>query len=702
MTRVLPGVYVSLYDLSTLPESQANLTVGYVLRSNRGPVGTCELMTSASEFLNRYTFSGQPTIKDDPTFWSILQVFRATNQVYISRASKNALYGGLVVKKDTTLGTLIKTEVTENEGTETYSITVSGSITVAANDIIRIANSGKEGLDKRYTVLSKASAGANTKITVAEKLDAFIPATEDAKVIKIGGVSHPSVEVKSISSITAPTVSPVAPSKITIAGDYKGAIIPTSRIKITGASQVANNIECTVTAVELEGDNTVISVAETLVAATSSNAGTLNKISIVDPESYVFADDDLFLVYGIDQGAYNDQIGIQIVSSSESPDSVSEKDVFVISTYNANTDVLLDDYSFMCSLNPSRKAIDGTGLYAETVMNASSYVRVKCNSNVADELPSNTSYKTARLYGGSDGTELTSTSDYIAALDLFEDNTVPISILGNGTGTYYESEEYQTRMISIAEQRKDCVAFLNTRYVEDESALSVNEKAKRVVNYKKSLAGATSFYATMYAPHVNYPDTFNSRQVRLGTDALAISGWLNTILNQGYPYAFAGPTYGQVSGVTTNWKIGDMSGIATSLNDASINYIAYDAKVGRYYMQCQNTLQIANSSLRNLGAVFNVLDIKETFAIYFKEYLQRPITNALREEILQKGIDYMNDIQSRGRCLRYSFVDTTSDLDLSNNTLRYTLSIFLTPYAQQIYVNINCVNGTYSFEITQG
>ena len=45
-----------------------------------------------------------------------------------------------------------------------------------------------------------------------------------------------------------------------------------------------------------------------------------------------------------------------------------------------------------------------------------------------------------------------------------------------------------------------------------------------------------------------------------------------------------------VSGVTANWKIGDMSGEAEILNDASINFVAYDGRVGRYYMQCQNTL----------------------------------------------------------------------------------------------------------------
>ena len=46
MVRKLPGVYTSLYDMSTLPEGEANLTVGYVLRANRGKVGEAVLMFS--------------------------------------------------------------------------------------------------------------------------------------------------------------------------------------------------------------------------------------------------------------------------------------------------------------------------------------------------------------------------------------------------------------------------------------------------------------------------------------------------------------------------------------------------------------------------------------------------------------------------------------------------------------------------------
>ena len=97
MTRVLPGVYVEFHDYSMLPEGETNLAVGYVLASPRGPVGKAELVTSPADFLSKFTLTGSPTIKDDKTFWSILQVLKYTNEVYISRAAKNVKFGGVNV-----------------------------------------------------------------------------------------------------------------------------------------------------------------------------------------------------------------------------------------------------------------------------------------------------------------------------------------------------------------------------------------------------------------------------------------------------------------------------------------------------------------------------------------------------------------------------------------------------------------------------
>lgn len=638
MTRILPGVYISLNDYSTLPEGQNNLTVGYVLKANRGPLNKCELVTSLTDFLTKYTFTGSPAPNDDTTFWSILQVLRQTNQVYVVRVAKNAKFGGLLIKKQPEAeGRVLTTTLPELQSGSTSVYVNGGKITVAgdatavakANSIIRLF--GNKDIQGRYKVTSSAftpvsGQDGSTEIVLA------VPEAGEKDFIKMP------------KAYTAEDEDNVRLYKV---------VEPTALV-------------AGLTPEEVEGYATGTS----------------------------FTSDDLFLITGVDEGAYNNDIAISITSCTESPDDLDQGNVFTINVYDANTGALLEN-QFMCSRDPQGKAFDGTATYLNTVLEASAYIRGYNNDDVKAEcFPSDVF--NAKLGGGTNGDEVTET-DMIGGLQLYADKTVAISILGNGST---ESKLFQQQMINIAETRKDCVAFINDKLTDEKATLN-STKAENIINYKKGELGSTSFYATMYAPHVNYPDVFNSRTVKLGADATAIAGWLNVIANQGYPFAYAGPTYGLVSGVTTDWKIGDTSGEAERLNDASINYVAYDAKVGRYYMQTQNTLQIANSALRNLGAVLNVLDIKETFAVYFKEYLQRPITSSLRAEILLRGNDQMKLMLSQGRVTDYSFVDASTDADIADNTLRYVLTLALTPYAQKIYLVMNIVNQSFDFSILQ-
>jgi hypothetical protein len=300
--------------------------------------------------------------------------------------------------------------------------------------------------------------------------------------------------------------------------------------------------------------------------------------------------------------------------------------------------------------------------------------------------------------GGSNGAPVTA-ADLAAALTVFEDKTIPLSILGNGCSPEAETALFQQALVQLAVTRKDCMVFLNSRKA-DEKATLPSTRATNIVDYKKNTLANTSFYGCMYAPHVTTADIFNSRDVEIGAESVAVAGWLNVLNNLRYPYAYAGPRNGLVSGVVTNWKIGDMSGEAEALNDASINYVAYDGRVGRYYMQCQNTLQVANSAMRNIGTVLNILDIKETLATNLKEYLQLPITDELRRDIVTTADDYLAPMAGT-RFYNYAFQDITSDADVADNTLRFLLTLSPTMYANRIYLTINIVRSSFDFSILQ-
>lgn len=714
MVRRLPGVYTSLFDMSTLPEGETNLTVGYVLRADRGKVGEAVLCTSPTDFLNKFTFTGAPAPSDDWAYHSILKVLNQTNMVYVSRAQNGALFGGLVIKREFNLGrikAINKNESSTNDNTDA-TIVVEGELAHELSVGQQIRFTKPTALAGHYTVKSvvyiPASTGvvASTIVTINEKVKENYTAKESENFqLVLSPVPVPLNTIKLCSFTSVVDEDPeldgveveVVARRVLVTekGDFSKFFLAGDRITTTVDGVTHYFIVMQSTAIG-EGDEQVTRILVDEPVDEDLNSGELKRQSIADPEGFAFSDDDLFLVAGIDQGDYNSRIGVEIVSSTDTPNELNEDNVFTIATYNMLNRTELD-LPMMVSRNEDAKAFDGSGIFIEEVVkNTSGYIQVVNNKNVDGNLQPGNTNGFVSLGGGFDGNEVTE-ADMIGALDVFKDKVIPISILGNGS---QETAGFQQAMLELATTRLDCVAFLNDRK-QDEAAKFNSTKATNIVNYKKQTLGSTSYLGTMYCPHLNVADVFNSRNIKIGADGIAIAGWLNVLRNQGMPYAYAGPAYGLVTGCTCDWKIGDMSGEAEILNDASINYVAFDAKVGRYYMQCQNTLQVANSSLRNLGAVFNVLDIKETLARYLKEYLQKPITNRLRGEILTACRAHMELMLSQDRVTGYAFVDNTSDYDLSNNTLRYVCALALTPYAQQIYLVMNIVNQMFDFSILQ-
>ena len=415
------------------------------------------------------------------------------------------------------------------------------------------------------------------------------------------------------------------------------------------------------------------------------------------------------LITGIDAGAYNADLAFTITSSLDNKDAlvyykgavgIFEEpctfDTMQLNVINAETGEQLESFTF--SRDPEAKAIDGSLLYVDDVVASSAYIKVVNNTASVDVPNSTLVGAPIRATGGSNGEAVTS-ADLTKALTVFEDKTIPISILGNGCSPEAETALFQQSLVQLAVTRKDCMVFLNSRKA-DEKATLPSTRAANIVDYKKNILANTSFYGCMYAPHVTTADLFNSRDVEIGAESVAIAGWLNVLNNLNYPYAYAGPRNGLVSGVVCNWKIGDMSGEAESLNDASVNYVAYDGRVGRYYMQCQNTLQVANSAMRNIGAVLNILDIKETLATNLKEYLQLPITDELRRDIVTTANDYLAPMAGT-RFYNYAFQDITTDADVADNTLRFLLTISPTMYSARIYLSVNIVRANWDFSILQ-
>ena len=696
MTRLLPGVYVSLNDLSQIPEGAQSLNVGYVVKADRGPVNEFSLVTSPTDLLTKYTFTGSVKPTDDPTFHSILKVMAQTNSMYIVRAANNPLYGGAVIKKAKDFGAVTKVDK------DAETITITGEAPEVGEVVVL---TGTNTVDGYYIV--KAVDGKVLTVTGDIVNNYEAPADNKAKLFRCPVAPLNAVKIANISSAVAED------NKFIFDGNVAAKFTAGDLFTVKGASEAGygnNNGDFTVVSAEfdLEANKTVVIVKEAVVDG-ADGAAYFN--SLVNPEAFAnfFTDEDLMLITGIDPGAYNGKEAYTIVSALDNPDSLvyvkGAKGIFdepcpfdtmQLGVVNTETGEQIESFTF--SRDPEAKAIDGSLLYVDDVVAGSAYIKV-INNPANTDVPNSTLAGTpVSATGGSNGEAVTA-ADLTRALSVFEDKTIPISILGNGCSPEAESALFQQALVQLAVTRKDCMVFLNSRK-QDEKATLPSTRAANIVDYKKNTLANTSFYGCMYAPHVTTADIFNSRDIEIGAESVAIAGWLNVITNLRYPYAYAGPRNGLVSGVVTNWKIGDMSGEAEALNDASINYVAYDGRVGRYYMQCQNTLQVANSSMRNIGAVLNILDIKETLATNLKEYIQLPITDELRRDIKMTADDYLSPMAGV-RFYNYSFQDITSDADIADNTLRFLLTISPSAYANRIYLTVNIVRANFDFSILQ-
>lgn len=695
--RILPGVYTSLNDLSQLPEGQTSLTVGYVLAAEKGKVNEAQLVTSPSDFLAKYTFNGEPPLGADPTYHDIIKVLAQTNQMYIVRAADDPKYGTAVVQTAKEFVNIISVDGTE------HKVVFEGKQDVIPGMILSFAL--KRVLEGNYTVADVATEGGNTVVTLDTEEE-----TPSATF---------KFDIVSMQVVTEGYEQPVVSYVITVNGNLLNTYKQGDTFHVTDCSVEANNKEYKVVSVTYddEEEKSLVTVEQELEDAADGHiwvehegaqaAPVVSGEETEYPEGHEFTEGQAFLVAGVDQGAYNNKISLTIDSSVDNPDNfVYHKgadlgtgvpcsfDTIRMNVINNETGVTLETFVF--SKDPNARTIDGESLYITDVVKGSNYIQI-VNNEATEELPGSTSYPVA-LAGGSNGNTVTE-STLVAALNAFARKTVSVSILASGSSAGQESQIFQQALMEIATTRKDVVVFLNSPKAAENATLP-SVRAQNIVDYKKNDLASVSFYGTMYAPHVNATDIFNNRQVKLGAASTAVAGWLNVINTLNYPYAYAGTQNGQVTGVTCDWKIGDESGEAQLLNDASINYVAFDAKAGMYYMQCQNTLQIANSALRNLGAILNVLDIKEHFQTSMKAYLQLPITASLRKDIMDKAYDYLNPMAGV-RFYDYTFQDLSTDADIASDTLRYLLTLSLTRYAQRIYVAMNVVNSTFSASIVQ-
>ena len=683
-----PKINIKETDLSTRVPSFPGVYSGIVISAPKGEVNVPRYITSDTELLRYFTPDERVEVGYSLGFYSALAYLSKANRLWVVRADNGSKYGGVLIKKDGNtniqLTDVAIADITGvNQGTKTF--TVDGDVTshVRVDDIIRMEDStGNDGL---YTIVS---------------------ATEDTinRNLPIIGVNQLDKE-------------------FTADGDYV-YLIEGDEITISGST--GNDGTYTIASLTLSGGDTIIEVEEVIpdatidgnisadikvtnivVDETISSAvvdGEIYKNSIVTPENYEFASNDLLLITGANQGAWADDIEIELFTYANNPDIVKEPGVggeaFMIKVYKASTGDLLETH--ICSRNQNAKDGYGKNIYVEDVISSSNYIKVIDNvaEDATEELQEYVVDGTIitsplNIDGSLDGEAVADTHMMAALNTLRNTNDLALTIVMDGG---WATTAYQKAIDDLCQFRKDCVGVLSTPYSLENTSSYITD----LVGYRKNTLNLNSSYSSLYTPHVKISDRFNDRQIFIAPDGYAAGAISETAANAEIWYAPAGYRRGVINVIDVNKRF--TSGELDLLYDNGINPIKFSPGKG-IAIWGQKTLLSRPSALDRLNVRLLLITIEPAIAAFLEDFLFE-FNDEFTRLLVKSGIDsYMDDIKARRGVYAYSTVcDETNNTpaDIDNNVMNVWLFVQPTKVAEFITLNVAITRTGFDFNLAQG
>lgn len=415
---------------------------------------------------------------------------------------------------------------------------------------------------------------------------------------------------------------------------------------------------------DLDGDTNVGLATGTLTTGLS------------DPNAYTFVQDELFLIYGANQGAWNNDIGIKVITTG-----VKEPDAFIIEVYK-RSDQNNPVEVWTVSRIPGKKDGYGRNIYIETVLEGSLYIRAVDNVAVDSAIMPIESTTITWLGGGSDGTAVTDSEMIIALHTLDSKDTYPITLVMDGG---WATPAYHNEIISFCETRKDCFGILSVPYANEASASYL----KDIVTYKTKELNANTSYAAMYSSHVLIYDKFNDRKIYVSPDGFVAGVISETASNYEIWYPPAGLRRGQlrVLDVRRRFTQGEMD----YLYDNGINPIRFAIGKG-ITVWGQKTLLSRPSALDRINVRLMLIVIENAIAVALEDFLFEVndfATRALVKSIIES---YLSSIQARrGLYDFYVVCDETNNTPTDIDNYRLNVWVFVKPVKAAEYIQLNTI-----------
>ena len=345
----------------------------------------------------------------------------------------------------------------------------------------------------------------------------------------------------------------------------------------------------------------------------------------------------------------------------------SERHVVVIFKKGSDEESVLETYEYV-SISPTAKLSNGSTNYIVDVITAtSSWITI-------DGLPAKADYT---LISGSNGTS----PNFVAAYGLFADkDTIQIDFLVP-PGQVLTDTSVQVELVSIAEQRKDCVAVV--------SSLDVPSKAQDVLDHVTALNQNSSYlvvdgnwlkvYDKYNDKYENIPAASSTAGIMAATDA-ASAPWFSP----------AGSRRGQYIGVT-DIAINPSKSQRDALYKAGVNPIVS--------FPGQGIMLYGDKTHLSRPSAFDRINVRRLFLV-----IERAIAEAAenvmfefndeftRAEFVNIVEPFLREVQGRRGITDFRLVcDTTNNTAEVIDRNEFVASCFIKPARSINYVTLNFV-----------
>lgn len=720
-----PGVYPNIKDLSQIVTANSVTSCAYVGEAEFGPINTPVLVSNLKQYVDLF---GELNSKYGYMGYSLAVAAETINSHYVVRVvnEETAKYASVKIAKrngatdvdddDIAVGYTIQEIEKAKEDASILFIDDEGNKDTQHSMIV-VANNPN---NKKYSVeivdntiiTEKALAASETTIsykngiideTVAAEtnLDTFISNWNT----ELGNI-YSGVVVELLDASTTQKqvkISGISPDKKIYLSDTNGGKLLAALGLIPGCYDSENIVGLAFNTFStfdstLVGESIVISVSPIIMTVSYFN-DTIANIGLQSGDRVVISNasnaefNGTFLISNVTLNSFDVEITNK-VNNPVAPTSIrfvrypdADETAFGIKVYETvgKVTALIEQYNNL-TLYANKDNLGNSTFVEDIVNNNSPYIQVFVNPNIVDindQVPKVTGLADGKLSGGTSG-ETATLDDLLAGWEQFRDRSqTTATLLMNSGYSNKDNVAYQSKMLEIAEARRDCFCLFDSPMTET--------KADNLLDWRKNIQGFNTYRGAVSSPWVKTYDSVQGKPNFL----MAPSAYVAKIMGLSNPWiAPAGMNRGVLTSSTVS-PIGltqyyDET-VGGNLYSNQINCIIKNPGAG-YVNWGQKTLQQKPSALDRINVARTVIFIETTLRDAARSHLFENNTAFERMQVTLQFNQFLDTILTADGIQRYNVV-----CDDSNNTPyiiannQMVIDVYLWPTYTTEYIELNTI-----------